>query len=361
MNAVAARYADRGSLRAGLQRIAPETAQLRRRLFASRRRWTFEHGDRTHWFELLREPGVAADERARITIGGHSAELAFSEGVTDFAGERHWSDYADSARLVAWSIAYAEPLEHLSHVFGASVLPQAMVVGPVTRSDAFVGLGFRIGTGEDAHCSGVLHAPVDVWTVLADRDGGTRPNAALGALLDALPVPLLIRLPGPRLPANELRSLDPGDVFLLGRRADVHARVHLARANDDPASGWRATWAEGRIRVDAAITTTIDSTRSDAMTDPAQEEASSEAASPAAEDAIGKLPMCVDFVLGELSIPFADLASLAPGYVFQVAEEIDNAQVRIRVNGRAIGRGRLVAIGDTLGVEIEGWDDDGLQ
>ena len=97
------------------------------------------------------------------------------------------------------------------------------------------------------------------------------------------------------------------------------------------------------------------------MTDPAQEEASSEAASPAAEDAIGKLPMCVDFVLGELSIPFADLASLAPGYVFQVAEEIDNAQVRIRVNGRAIGRGRLVAIGDTLGVEIEGWDDDGLQ
>ena len=42
----------------------------------------------------------------------------------------------------------------------------------------------------------------------------------------------------------------------------------------------------------------------------------------------------------------------APGTVVPLTCAVDGEQVRLRVNGHAMARGRLVAVGDALGIEI---------
>jgi type III secretion protein Q len=46
-----------------------------------------------------------------------------------------------------------------------------------------------------------------------------------------------------------------------------------------------------------------------------------------------------------------ELAALAPGHTLETAASLD-APVTLKANGRAVGKGRLVEVGDRLGVMI---------
>jgi len=63
----------------------------------------------------------------------------------------------------------------------------------------------------------------------------------------------------------------------------------------------------------------------------------------------------VQFELGRLEVALSDLAQLQPGYVFALPAHLEGANVAIRANGREVGRGELVAVGDTLGVRLRSW------
>jgi len=62
-----------------------------------------------------------------------------------------------------------------------------------------------------------------------------------------------------------------------------------------------------------------------------------------------KIP--VDFIIGTQSLALDDLRSLKEGHVFEFSE--DSSTVGIVVNGRKHGEGRLVRVGDHLGVVVE--------
>jgi type III secretion protein Q len=76
---------------------------------------------------------------------------------------------------------------------------------------------------------------------------------------------------------------------------------------------------------------------------------------------VGSIPVRIEFAIGEITLPFGELERIEPGYVFELGRAIDGASVDIRANGRRIGRGQIVAIGDTLGVRITDCGADGLQ
>ena len=78
-------------------------------------------------------------------------------------------------------------------------------------------------------------------------------------------------------------------------------------------------------------------------------------------DPLAQLPVRIDFTLGEIELPLAKLSQLEPGYVFHLVDNLDTARIGISANGRRVGNGRIVAVGDTLGVQLEGWESDGLQ
>jgi flagellar motor switch/type III secretory pathway protein FliN len=60
----------------------------------------------------------------------------------------------------------------------------------------------------------------------------------------------------------------------------------------------------------------------------------------------------VEFVLGNHFLSLQELESLHEGYVFELPGlSVDS--VGLRINGRDVGRGRLVRVGDHLGVVVE--------
>ena len=69
-------------------------------------------------------------------------------------------------------------------------------------------------------------------------------------------------------------------------------------------------------------------------------------------EALADVELAVSFDMGELACPLAELTAIQPGHVFDLERPIESALVRIRIGGRLVGRGQLVAIGEKLGVRI---------
>ena len=73
---------------------------------------------------------------------------------------------------------------------------------------------------------------------------------------------------------------------------------------------------------------------------------------PVDEAALDQVPIRVVFEIGRLDVPLAEVRRLGPGYVLPLAKPIESA-VDIVANGRRIGQGSLMKIGDSIGVRIE--------
>ncbi len=56
-----------------------------------------------------------------------------------------------------------------------------------------------------------------------------------------------------------------------------------------------------------------------------------------------------------------ELASLKPGYVFELPNSLDTVRVVIRANGTHVGHGELVAVADVLGVQLLALETDGFR
>jgi type III secretion protein Q len=78
-----------------------------------------------------------------------------------------------------------------------------------------------------------------------------------------------------------------------------------------------------------------------------------QAASQAALDdsELDSLPLRVVFEMGRLEMSLSEVRQLAPGMTLPLARPLDDV-VDIVVNGRRIGRGSLVRVGDGLGVRV---------
>lgn len=74
---------------------------------------------------------------------------------------------------------------------------------------------------------------------------------------------------------------------------------------------------------------------------------------PSAQDAsdLDDLPVRLVFEVGRLELSLGEIRRLAPGTVLPLARPIEGA-LDIVANGRRIGRGTIVKIGDSIGVRV---------
>jgi type III secretion protein Q len=144
---------------------------------------------------------------------------------------------------------------------------------------------------------------------------------------------------------DELRQLNAGDVVLLaGMTAQNASQVRLAisprRVIIAEIDGQKLTVA----RVGKAMSA------NDAASDADKPSADgSSTVVPAA--ALEELPLRLVFDLGELELSLAELRTMVPGQVIDLARQPGNA-VRVSINGRRIGAGEIVEIEGRLGVRI---------
>jgi type III secretion protein Q len=160
-----------------------------------------------------------------------------------------------------------------------------------------------------------------------------------------LPMVACLRIAAATLTVEETRSLSPGDVVLV----DEHCRpdgTALAVIAGHLVAPVELTPAGGRLA--GAPTRGRGSPWEWSMDDNTQD--GSQNSAPEAFT-IDELPVRLVFEVGRLELALGEIQKLAPGAVLPLARPLDDA-VDIVANGRRIGRGTIVRIGDSVGVRI---------
>jgi type III secretion protein Q len=335
-------------LRERLPSMSADDAARQRRLASRRRRFALR-GERNAWVEIS---GPRGDASPWVVLGAGDARLATALGDDRGADESdlHWSDYEGDSRLVAWSLAHERALAWLGEVLGSRLLPIEIV--DAEPADDGVTIGVALGDDNGVACAGALHlSAAALDRLLADERGIDSIGDAASRSAANVAAPLAVTLAGPELTVDELRALKSGDVIVAGSRRSALENLHV----DDGARGWRARWDQEALHVIETGAATRRPLRRGSMNESNVEGAE------AAPAGVGSIPVRIEFAIGELTLPFGELERIEPGYVFELGRAIDGTSVDVRANGQRIGRGQIVAIGDTLGVRITDCGADGLQ
>jgi type III secretion protein Q len=158
------------------------------------------------------------------------------------------------------------------------------------------------------------------------------------AELLALRLHCVLRTGARQMAASVLRSIEPGDTVLLG---DLSCPAQW-RVGAGCALGGVATIdaAGGRVLLDAVLVTL-------------NEEADMDDSAMAAGKLAAEIDLPIHFELDTARLSLGELAALMPGHVIALETPLRDAPVRLVCQGQRLGSGRLIAIGDRLGVQIE--------
>jgi type III secretion protein Q len=189
----------------------------------------------------------------------------------------------------------------------------------------------------------------ETWLLHADSGLASK----IGKLLDAaspeqaelqpdLPLPVAFQWGAAVLSAGELRSLRPGDVVMTdGRAADAQA-IQAVFAQRLIAS----VQPEGKSGRLLSSPTPIDKTRWGWTMD--EEKAPAEQPD---EAGFEDLPVTIVFELGRTTMPLGEISRLSAGSLISLPD-ISEVEVDLLANGKRIGRGEIVKIGEGVGVRI---------
>lgn len=346
-----------GSLRGRIPHLQAAHAGALRDFFAAPQHWALRNGG-----TLTFAPGAPGAARSTFALEGDGVPLALELQSDDGAtidDALHWSDYGGRARLLAWSLAHEAQLMRLSDGLGVALIPVDRPADGADDGDAearlWLDFAIRdadVATSAPPRHRGKLQLPYAWLPRLLDRAEQPFLDDPLPALgpWRALAAAVAIRFDGPELAAADWRALRPGDVIVVGARTrPPQVSAHAAGA------AWPLAGTPGGWRVDGAAQSIPSAHReSPAMND---NETSAAAAPVEVDEDAGarKLPVKVEFEIGHIEMSVGELSTLQPGYVFALPAHLEGANVTIRANGRATGRGEVVAVGDTLGVRLLSW------
>jgi type III secretion protein Q len=228
---------------------------------------------------------------------------------------------------------YLEPLLTRLETNFPSLAVRLSPANSETRCAAFaIGLAVRHG------------AIADTLRLDLDLAAGRSVAAALAHLPDwrgampDLPIQLHLRALCADVSLVELRAARPGDVVLADALPDGEILVIAGECLP-----WRARYDGPRLQV---ITPRL-RPRAIGLV----RWVMSDAIEPDDAADLDELPVRLSFELGRLELLLAEVAVLGPGHVFELARE-EAQPVDILANGRRVGRGRIVTVAGSIGVQI---------
>lgn len=336
-------------LRGRLPTLNAAQAALARKLFETARIYAAENAIRLR----IAAPGPLPRELVECEAGGERILVGIvRDEILDPCAASSWNDYQGFARCVAWALAHERLLHALSALLGQALLPRKIVAAGNMATDA-LWLGLRANLSQ-AESVGVIGLPFAVAHTLSDalRSRGAPAQPAPRHDVGSLRETLRLCTAGPPLGAADIAGLELGDVIVLGPRTHVFADLQLGRNLHRPVH-WPASWRDGRVHVRGSAA--LGYARSSSVNDSAPANEPREADPANAPSGAAHIPVALEFELGAVDTSLRELAQIEPGYVFDLPLSLDHAAVTIRSAGRRVGRGELVAVGDTLGVRLTEW------
>jgi type III secretion protein Q len=339
-------YTERQALPRRLRRLSPEAAATLRDLFHGRECLILEGEPATRWHfgpaSQIRPPAAileSAQEMLALTVT--------DDGWCEPLGARSWWDFTGESRLLAWSLAHTGLLEGLGRILREPLMPSALTDEPLPHPYTGVPLSFSAATGDGRTTTGHVSMSAALLERLASHSGWQRAGTIPAALLK-LPGTVRVELCGSAFSLGVLSASEIGDVLILGKRGSCWQRMQvclIAARSGTPLRTWNASYDGTRLTVSSgAMNPSVELIMSDPKTGGAAD-----------------IPVSLDFDLGNVSVPLGELATLKPGYVFELPGNLERLRVAIRSNGTRIGQGELVAVGDVLGVQLLSLDVDGLR
>ncbi|RSC26952.1 YscQ/HrcQ family type III secretion apparatus protein [Pseudomonas putida] len=318
-----------------LERLDPQWQALHQRLHRPRQPWQGQLGG-APLSVAWASSGAAMDEpqlELWLSLGDSPVQLHVPARALDLLGlpEGLLLPSLPAALLLEQALlTLIAPLEHLFsqpiHVLDRA-LTQCVELAPLS-----LGLEVRLG---DSALAVQLRCDAATWAeiaVLLEQHAAPMPHD-LGGLA------LTLGVDGGEawLSLVELRSLLPGDVVMLDPWPDDHLRLHL----DDQ---WQA-----RVQRDGKRLQLIEPP----ITALALKERhmSEQGTGPSLDSSLDELQLKLVCQVGSVELSLAQLRELGVGSVLELAPRMHEG-VDLMINGRRVGQGQLVKIGDGLGVRL---------
>ena len=193
--------------------------------------------------------------------------------------------------------------------------------------------------------------PIPVRLCLPDRESALElverldalPRRRALGLAGDVPVPVSLEAGRMRLSVNELSSLEPDDVLLPETYPAREGRVTLRLCATSRSLAFACSLAEG-----CATILSVLNPEEGPMSD---ENNTAAGAAPSEGVDTGELEVTLTFELERRLMTVRDVETLAPGYTFAFGGDA-LAPVTLYANGKSIGKGRLVDLNGTLGVQV---------
>ncbi len=189
--------------------------------------------------------------------------------------------------------------------------------------------------GRERFLAGTLHATTESLNFITGLASRALPQPARDA--DAIPFPVQVALAHLPLPLSTLQALMVGDVLF------------------PPLS--RGDWAQGKCELWSGENLLGLANRQQQTVRILNMKQSIEA-NPTASNSgplrVDELPVQVVFDVGQVELSVGQLRTVGEGYTFELPG-VPERLVTIRANGREIGQGELVEVGEKVGVRIVSW------
>lgn len=193
--------------------------------------------------------------------------------------------------------------------------------------------------------------PIPVRLCLPDRESALElverldalPRRRALGLAGDVPVPVSLEAGRMRLSVNELSSLEPDDVLLPETYPAREGRVTLRLCATSRSLAFACSLAEG-----CATILSVLNPEEGPMSD---ENNTAAGAAPSEGVDTGELEVTLTFELERRLMTVRDVETLAPGYTFAFGGDA-LAPVTLYANGKSVGKGRLVDLNGTLGVQV---------
>lgn len=322
----------------GLEQHDPQWLALYNRLHRRRQPWQ----------------GVCAGQPVNVTWSTAQAPLAatcdvrFSFGDASLVARMpaQWLETLDGvhadvqgpAGSMLLELALLDLIERVERLSGQTLEVVEIAGGAEPAPDLAahpLNLTLLVQLGEGAALPMPLHLSIDAAQLIADllEQQGSAAQHPLGVLRLSLNVENGEAL----LSLGELRSLRAGDVLMLDDRPDDQVRLVLPGRLQA-----RATLSDEGIRLLEPPIATHFAKDVDMTESPI---------GPELDSTLDELPMKLVCQVGSVELSLAQLRELGEGSLLPLSAPARDG-VDLMVNGRRIGQGQLVKIGDGLGVRL---------
>lgn len=311
----------------------PQWTALHNRLHIPRRSWHGQFAGRpiaVHW--NCGAPATVGDVEAWLTFGEAMLMLvlpAEALPVLELPTSLALDSLAGSLLLEQALLPLIAPLEQLSGQ------PIRVLDRTFPCVSCALAISLRVQFADAAEWSVQLRMNADGAVLLADALARHAP--ATPRDLGHLHLPMTVDGGEAWLSLAELRSLLPGDVVMLD--AWPQSQVRLCLGGGFQA---RAQREDSRVQLIEAPM---------AMNFLKEQHMSEVGAGPSLETSLDELQLKLVCQVGSVELTLAQLRELGTGSLLQLTPQMQEG-VELLINGRRVGQGQLVQIGDGLGVRV---------